>query len=251
MLSKTFTRREQLVLLAIAVAVVVGAVTVILLQPRETEARITPKPVEPARPIETDPEPPAPPEPAPPEPAPERTIAVAIRGAIYDPGVYELPESARVEDLIRKAGGAADSADLSDINLAAQLVGNSTLTLPHGSQREEVDGQLVVRGGERAVDLNPGYYTISRAPNTAAPASPAPNTANATTADTKDSQGRINLNRAGQQELETLPGIGPVRAQAIIEYRQTHPFTHVDELIDVNGIGPVTLEKLRASVFVD
>ncbi len=63
--------------------------------------------------------------------------------------------------------------------------------------------------------------------------------------------GLIDLNRASLEELDRLPGIGPVTAQAIVEHRTTHgPFRSVDELVDVKGVGPATLEKIRALITV-
>jgi competence protein ComEA len=151
-------------------------------------------------------------------PPPTRAqIRVHVAGAIRNPGVYALPPGSRVEQALEAAGGCDPDADLTAINLAATVA----------------DGQQVFVG-------TIGAPTQNRPSNPAASPSPSP----AIT-------GRININTAEAPELDLLPGIGPSLAQKIIEYRQAHgPFSCVDDLIQVSGIGPAKLEAIRDLVTV-
>jgi competence protein ComEA len=147
------------------------------------------------------------------------SILVHVDGAVKKPGLYALPEGARVADAVDAAGGPRPAADLRAINLAEPLIDGQKLEVP--------------KKGEDPATTIPS-----------APVSPAPSpgaTASAT----------VDLNTADQTALETLPEVGPVTATAIIEYRdQSGGFTSVDELLEVNGIGPATLEAIRPFVTV-
>ncbi len=134
-------------------------------------------------------------------------VVVHVAGAVSSPGVYTLPADSRVDDAVRAAGATAD-ADLSQLNLAQKLADGQKITVP------------------------------------VAGATPADGSSAATTADS-DNGGLININTATQEELETLPSIGEVRAQAIIAYREEHGgFRTTDELMEVSGIG----EKIFADI---
>lgn len=134
-------------------------------------------------------------------------ITVDVSGRVRHPGVVRLPSGARVIDALRKAGGARHRVDLNTLNLARVLT----------------DGEQVVVG--------PGATT----PGVAASAAAAEPNAGAL----------VNLNTATEEQLETLPGIGPVTAQKILSWRTAHgSFSSVDELMEVDGIGPKTLADL-------
>lgn len=134
-------------------------------------------------------------------------VVVHVAGAVSSPGVYTLPADSRVDDAVRAAGATAD-ADLSQLNLAQKLA----------------DGQKI---------------TVPAAGETPAPVD------NAAPSDSSQSGALININTATQEELETLPSIGEVRAQAIIAYREEHGgFRTTDELMEVSGIG----EKIFADI---
>jgi competence protein ComEA len=138
-------------------------------------------------------------------------LMVDVAGLVKKPGVYAFEPGARVIDAIRQAGGAKPGADLTLLNLAAPLA----------------DGQQILVQKEGAT-----------APGTGG----VPGVGGATL---------ININTADETTLETLNGVGPSLATAIIQYRTEHgPFTSVDQLDDVSGIGPATLEKLRPQVTV-
>ena len=154
-----------------------------------------------------------------PEPEPGEII-VHIVGEVNMPGVYVLTEGARIYDVLALAGGATAYADLRRINLAALVVDAMQIIVPYIG--EEVDQVFV--------------YTTPPA-TTQAPGQTA--------------SGLININTASNAELQTLPGIGPVLADAIITFRETHGlFQSVEELINVPRIGPATLERLRPLVDV-
>lgn len=138
-------------------------------------------------------------------------VLVHVAGAVARPGLYALPEGARVADAVEAAGGPARRADLGLLNLAEPLV----------------DG-LKIDVLERGASPAPAS-TAAAAPG-AAPAA-------------------VSLNSADQAALETIPGVGPVTATAILAYRQeAGPFTSVEQLLEVSGIGPATLESVRPYV---
>ena len=153
----------------------------------------------------------------PPATATPSAIAVYVSGAVDEPGVYELPSGARAADALRAAGGAASDADLERLNLAKRLSDGEHVRAPR-------------RGDNNAIALDVAPQTYAR---TDADAPPLP-------------AGKIDINSADADSLETLPGIGPARARAIIEHRQANgPFAGVDDLIQVRGIGDGILESIR------
>lgn len=145
-------------------------------------------------------------------PSPEVVILVDVAGWVRRPGVYEFDEGARVIDAIDAAGGARSGALLESLNLAAPLADGIQILVP--------------REGE----------TVSPPASGGAVAGVA---------------GLINVNSATPTELEELPGVGEVIAQAIVDYRtENGPFDSVDQLLDVSGIGDATLENIRELVTV-
>ncbi|MCC6697484.1 MAG: ComEA family DNA-binding protein [Candidatus Hydrogenedentes bacterium] len=260
MLSRLLTTKEQFVLVGVAAAVCVGGIAVYLSRPPEERAlpsnasevrevvireqvfQPVPAPVSPAIPE---------PEPASASVTPPRHVSVAIAGAVTRPGVYTMRSGSCVIDLLEEAGGGLEYADLRDINLAAELIHGTTLTIPSGAHASTEDGRLVVRGAPGVRVTNPPEYTISGwHPPEPQPGS-ATSLATAVSAPGTQDDGAIDLNLATAEQLETLPGIGPKKAQEIISYRQGQPFRTVDELTNVKGIGPKTLETLRPHVKVE
>jgi competence protein ComEA len=143
------------------------------------------------------------------------TVVVDVAGEVRRPGVYTFHAGARVVDAVRRAGGALHGADLSLLNLAAPLTDGTQILVPKSGEPVPASGGAggVVPSGQ--------------------PAAP------------------VNINTATESELDALYGVGPVTANAIIQYRTEHgPFRSVDDLINVSGIGPVTLEELRPFVTV-
>lgn len=242
MMSRLLTRREQIVLAFLAIALVTGSITIFALRRSapaspplvvETTAPAPRVPSAPAVPATeaTGPEGPREPE--------KIEIVVSVQGAVRRPGVYRVDPSLRIHDLIEAAGGLQAGASTADINLAARLIDGTTLTIP--LLRESVDGEIV----EVAEASNPDAYTLSgqSASNAASTSGAASGAASGPT--------RIDLNRATQSELELLPGIGPKLAEQIIQYRAAQPFRDISELMDVSGIGPGRFEAVREMITVD
>jgi competence protein ComEA len=144
----------------------------------------------------------------------DKPIVVHITGAVPRPGVYALPQGARVQDGISAAGGFLAEADKSNINLAQLLDDGEKLDIPF------------IEGGAPIV------------------ATPLPQVVATTTE-------LININTASAAELDSLPGIGPTTAQKIIDYRtQNGPFVSTEDIINVSGIGPGTYERIKDLITV-
>jgi competence protein ComEA len=163
--------------------------------------------------------------------APERSarpvLVVHVVGAVRRPGLFRLPEGARVADAVARAGGARRRADLAGLNLAAPLVDGVQVLVPFVPR---------VGGGGAAS----GTGATGEASDGATSAEP----------DVAGGLGRkLSLGVATAEELDGLPGVGPVTAQRIIDYRTEHgPFRSVDDLDAVPGIGPTRVEQLRELV---
>ena len=145
-------------------------------------------------------------------------IMVDIGGAVNDPMVAELEEGSRVEDAINAAGGVTEDADLTEINRAAFLE----------------DGDKILIPEKQDVSLN----DISNATDGSAKGSYTPY-----------SDGKININTAGSEELQMLDGVGPVTAEKIIDYRESNGrFKDIEDIKNVSGIGEKTFEKLKDDI---
>ena len=145
------------------------------------------------------------------------SIVVDVAGKVRRPGIAELPLGSRVVDALEAAGGARHGVRLGALNLARVLV----------------DGEQIVVG-------------VRAPPGLAASAASAPTTS---AAGGSTATPMVNINTAGQAELETLPDVGPVTAKAILDFRaERGTFTAVDELLEVSGIGDATLAKIAPYV---
>lgn len=152
-------------------------------------------------------------------PASARSLVVAVSGKVRRPGVVTVPAGARVIDVLKAAGGPVPGADIGTLNLA----------------RKVADGELVTVGVPAAAPAGSG---------SAGEAPPAGDGAGGPTTP-------IDLNTATLAELDTLPGVGPVLAQRILDWRTEHgQFATVDQLSDVPGIGDARLAQLRDLVRV-
>ncbi|WP_301146581.1 ComEA family DNA-binding protein [Mycobacterium simiae] len=162
---------------------------------------------------------------------PDRPVVVSVVGLVHKPGLVTLAPGARIADALQAAGGAMDGADTIGLNMARPLT----------------DGEQIVVG-LAPVPGKPAALGSSVAAGAApAPAAPAPVSGSAR----PKPGGVLDLNTATVEQLDALPGVGPVTAAAIVAWRQSNgKFTSVDQLADVDGIGPARLDKLRALVRV-
>ena len=159
-------------------------------------------------------------------PKPDGSVVVSVVGLVNKPGLVTLDAGARIADVLNAAGGPLDGADLLGLNMA----------------RRVVDGEQIVVGIAPA----PGEPTAMGSAISSAP-DPAASTGTPTTSGNNTMPGGlVDLNTATVEQLDTLPGIGPVTAAAIVAWRDANGrFSSVDQLGDVDGIGPARLEKLR------
>ncbi len=142
-------------------------------------------------------------------------IVVDVVGLVNEPGIVTLPAGSRVHEAIEAAGGLVGDVDTTSLNLARKLE----------------DGEQLLVGIAPVAPVQGGA-------GTGASVSP-------------DTQGRTNLNSATADDLDDLPGVGPVTATAILVWRDEHgPFRSVDDLLEVKGIGEATLDELRDLVTV-
>ena len=148
-------------------------------------------------------------------------VTVDVKGAVTKPGVYTLKASSRVTDAIKAAGGMTEDADAKSVNLAASLSDEEVIYVANKDENVSVLGQS---GTGQVSDK--GGQSVSK-------------------------DGKINLNTATLEELQTISGIGAKRAEDIIAYRESHGgFQSVDDLKNVSGIGDKTLAKIRESIYV-
>jgi competence protein ComEA len=148
---------------------------------------------------------------------PLRLFYVDLKGAIVTPGVYRLEEGARVVDAIGAAGGLTEDGSTAYINLALRVTDGMVIYVP--TQEEMNQGEQW---------MNKGFDTALLI---------------------EGESGKININTASASQLEMLSGIGPERAKAIVQYRQQQgAFSSADELLNVSGIGPATLERIREDI---
>ena len=137
----------------------------------------------------------------------ESELKAYVTGAVRQPGLYTIEEGDRLADLIDLAGGITEDADMQAVNLAVRVEDQDHWTVP------KVGEPTIVTSNAGRVDLPVG---------------------------------KVDINTADAELLETLPGIGETRAQAIIRHREEHgPFQRIDDIVAVPGIGAATMEGLR------
>lgn len=202
-----------------AVAVLVTVFTLVRASPTPVVSAKLP----PVQPVSTSSRQPAP------TPAADGPVVVSVVGLVKTPGLVTLTPGARVADAVSAAGGAVEGADDVGLNLARRLADGEQVVV----------GLAAPPGGPAALGSSVGGAgAAGAAKNAPASGSAAPS-------------GPLDLNTATAEQLDALPGVGPVTAAAIVAWRDKNgAFTSVDQLGDVDGIGPARLEKLRALVRV-
>lgn len=145
----------------------------------------------------------------------DQTVIVDVKGEVQKPGVYEMKNGERFHHVIEKAGGLTKAADAVQINLAAVLEDGMVVYIPKLGEIAEDNVLLPAAAGVDAGEQ------------------------------------KVNLNKATAEELQTLTGIGPAKAEAIISYREeAGGFKTIEDLKDVTGIGEKSFEKLKDSITV-
>lgn len=142
----------------------------------------------------------------------ERTIVVEIKGEVIKPDVYTLKEGSIIKDLIDMAGGLNEEADLSNINRAKELQNHELIVIGNINNKNEVQD------------------SVSQISNNI-------------------DDGLISINTANESELKQIPGVGDIKAKAIIEYREVNNgFKDLDEMKNIDGIGEKTFEKMKDNI---
>jgi len=161
---------------------------------------------------------------------PDQPVVVSVVGLVHTPGLVTLAPGARIADALKAAGGTTDGADTAGLNMARQVDDGEQIVVGIAP----VKGQPGVLGSS----VSSGTAAAGPSSTAARPGKPGP-------------AGVLNLNTATAQQLDALPGVGPVTAGAIVAWREAHgKFSSVDQLGEVDGIGPGRLEKLRPLVRV-
>ena len=154
-------------------------------------------------------------------------IAVYVSGAVASPGVYTLAEGARACDAVEAAGGLREDASADSVNLARKLADGEQLAIP--TQEQAASGAASQAGGAAVSDVG----------------------AAGSSAQANAALRPVNINTAGLEELDSLSGVGPATAQAIIDEREANgPFSSIEDIQRVSGIGEKKFEKLKAEICV-
>lgn len=172
------------------------------------------------------------------------SIKVNIKGAVKNPGVYELESNSRVEDAIDISGGLSDNADTSIINLSKKLFDESVIIIYTKEEVKKIkQGNVVIQYIENECNCPSFENNACIDPDTLV------NSDSGTTVD--ELNGKISINKATIKELQTLSGIGEAKAKSIIEYREINgSFKTIEEIKNVKGIGDAIFEKIKDNITV-
>ena len=151
-------------------------------------------------------------------------VVVHITGEVSKPGIVTLENGGRVIDAIKKAGGLLSSADENNINLAQKLFDEDKINIPRVGDDLEVDDETLIssQGISNPIQQNPS--------NSASIG--------------------VNINMASKEELKTLPGIGDVTADKILDYRETTKFSSIEDIKNVSGIGEKKFEVIESMITI-
>ncbi len=170
-----------------------------------------------------------------PTPTPTPELKVYVSGAVAQPGVYSFREGDRLQEAVHSAGGLLPDADATTVNMAALLEDEQHYHLPLAGESKD-SATSVPTTAPASSNLLSTAENLSTTPDLATPSPDNP----------------VNLNAASQARLQMLPGIGEVRAEAIIQFREIYgPFGETSEVTSVPGIGPATFENIRHLITVD
>ena len=155
----------------------------------------------------------------------EQKVIVHITGAVVNSGIVEVKGSARINDVIEAAGGTTDDADLSKVNLAYEVKDGQKIYIPSKNDKENIEDLEIV-------SENAGINIID---------------------ESNDAQtsGRVNINTATKEELQSLSGIGESTASKIITYREENgKFKTIEDIKNVSGIGDAKFESIKNQITV-
>lgn len=167
----------------------------------------------------------------------EKLYMVDIKGEVISPGIYELPSTSRVIDVINKAGGLTDIADTSVINLSKKIEDEMVIII---YSEYEVNNWLKTKQEEEYLQEKCQNSEESKIENDACISDNA----------IENNETLININTATKEELMTLSGIGETKALAIISYREKTPFTSIEDIKNVSGIGDSTYNEIKDYITV-
>ena len=157
-------------------------------------------------------------------------VSVYICGEVCNPGIYDAPKGVMLNDIIEDAGGLTPEASADNINLVYQISCNMSIYIPSEEEiREGYSGSDVIRAD--------GVYVWG-------------NIQGSDTGSSGSAVLMVNINTAGVEELKSLPGIGDVTAQAIVDYRKGTPFEKIDDIKNVTGIGDSKFERIKDYICV-
>ena len=157
----------------------------------------------------------------------QEQIVVHVTGSVKSPGIVKLKDGSRIEDAIEAAGGLTENADISKVNLAYVLEDGIKIKIPSSSEEDIGDGDVFIDGsGENVVEEDDSQST------------------------NQNGKG-ININKADETELQTLPGIGASLASRIVEYRkQNGKFANIEDIKNVSGIGDSKFSNIKDLITV-
>jgi competence protein ComEA len=141
--------------------------------------------------------------------SPAELIMIDVQGSVKNPGVYEMKSGDRVIHAIQRAGGFLDSAEVRSVN-----------------QAQKIDDEMIIYVAAKGEQINPLVQSVEN-----------------------ENDNKLNINSADVSELQTLSGVGPSKAQSIILYREENgPFTSIEQLLEVRGIGEKTIEDWKDKI---
>lgn len=166
-------------------------------------------------------------------------IAVDIKGAVRNPGVYQLDEGSVVNDLIKASGGLMSNADTSNLNLSKKLTNEMVIVVYTKDEVKEMKKSDKLGDADITDDLKENSAIIGGS------------NSSSSSKNSNVSNGKINLNTASKEELETLYGIGSSKAESIIKYRNTcGAFTKIEDIKNISGIGDALYAKIKDYITV-
>ena len=158
----------------------------------------------------------------------EAKITVYVSGAVANPGLHEIAPGSRAVEAIAAAGGMTEEANKDKVNLAKICKDGMQVNVPRLSakERRRLAAANTPASGAETAEQSGASYNAAQTGETAL-------------------TGKVHLNTATAEELETLPGVGAVTAQRIVEYRSAYGFARIEDLMNVKGIGQAKFKKMQ------